>query len=295
MKKNTKKLILIVGLQKSGTFLLKQLLVESGLVEHPFKGEGDDWFGNVPPFTPQAFPAGVIYQKSRGKMGHEIGENDATTEVKNCLLERLQKLEIKTSIIVNKNPYNVVRIPWLRKLFPDSFIVGIVRKPVANVFSLLKRFTHFTGYNYEPEAGWWGVKPKNWQQLIHENKMIQCAQQWRVVNQKLLEDQDLLNLLVSYHDLCTSPLITVEKILSIVENKEIKLSVNYPPIKCFDAEYEIGSRLLSKKRAADGSAVLDTSWLQQERIEIQALQPIDIALIEDICQPVSQQIFNLPA
>ncbi len=288
-----KKLILIVGLQKSGTFLLRQLLVESGLVEHPFNGEGDDWLGNLPPFTPKAFPAGAIYQRSRGEMGHEIGENDATTEIKKCLLERLQNLEVSSKIIVNKNPYNVVRIPWLRKLFPDSFIVGIVRKPLPNVFSLLKRFTHYAGYNYEPEAGWWGVKPKNWEQLIHENKVIQCAQQWRVINEKLLHDKELLNLLVSYNELCKSPLRTVEKILSLVENKEVKLSVNYPSIKCFDDEYKIGSRLLSKKRAADGSAVIDTSWLQQEKIEIQALQLPEIALIEDICKPVSQQIFSL--
>lgn len=287
-----KKLILIVGLQKSGTFVLRELLVQSGLVEHPFEGEGDAFWGNVPPFSPYKFPTGTIYQRSGGDMGHEISEDDATREIRDCLLERLEKLESKSSIIVNKNPFNVVRIPWLRKLFPDSFIVGIVRKPVPNVFSLMKRFTRCQGYRYEPEAGWWGVKPKKWQQLLNENKMIQCAQQWRAVNGKLLQYKDLLNLLVTYHDVCVSPLETVEKILSLVDKKEIKLSGKYPIIRCFDDEYKFGSRLLSKKRATDGSAVLDTSWLQQEKIEIQALQSTDVALIEEICEPVSRQIFG---
>ncbi|NEO38729.1 MAG: sulfotransferase [Moorea sp. SIOASIH] len=287
------KFILVVGLQKSGTFLLRQLLAESGLVEHPFEeGEGQDFWGNVPPFTPRGFPAGTIYQRSGGEMGHEIGEEDATQEIKNCLLERLANLEIQSSLIVNKNPYNVLRIPWLRKLFPDSFIVGIVRKPVPNVFSLLKRFTCRQGYRYEPEEGWWGVKPKNWQQLIDNNKIIQCAHQWKAVNGKLLQDQNLLNLIVSYDQVCSCPLGTVEKILSLIEGKEVKVSVDYPVIQCFDDEYQRGARLLSKKRSPDGSAVLDSSWLQQEKIEIQALQETDIALIEEICAPVSEHFFG---
>ncbi len=287
------KFILVVGLQKSGTFLLRQLLVESGLVEHPFaEGEAQDFWGNVPPFTPRAFPAGTIYQRSGGEMGHEIGEGDATEEIKNCLLERLAKLEITSSLIVNKNPYNTVRIPWLRKLFPDSFIVGIVRQPVPNVFSLLKRFIRRQGSRYEPEEGWWGVKPQNWRQLMDDNKMVQCAHQWQAVNSKLLEDQDLLNLIVSYDQVCSSPLGTVEKILSLIEGKEVKLSVDYPVIQCFDDEYQKGARLLSKKRSPDGSAVLDSSWLQQEKIEIPALQEQDIALIEEICAPVSKHFFG---
>ena len=288
----TPKFILVVGLQKSGTFLLRQLLAESGLVEHPFRGEGQEFWGNVPPFTPRGFPAGTIYQRSCGAMGHEIGEDDATQEIKNCLRERLAKLQLKSSLIVNKNPYNVVRIPWLRKLFPDSFIVGIVRQPVPNVYSLLKRFTRHPGYTYEPESGWWGVKPQNWRQLIEENKIIQCAHQWKAINGKLLQDKNLVDLIVSYHQVCASPVGTVEKILSLIEGKEVELSVKYPLIQCFDDEYQRGSRLLSKKRAADGSAVLDSSWLQQENIEIQALQSTDIALIEKICEPVSQQLFD---
>jgi hypothetical protein len=287
------KFILVVGLQKSGTFLLRQLLAESGLVEHPFaEGEAQDFWGNVPPFTPRGFPAGRIYQRSGGEMGHEIGEQDATEEIKNCLQERLGNLQIKSSVIINKNPYNVVRIPWLRKLFPDSIIVGIVRKPVPNVFSLLKRFIHRQGYRYEPEEGWWGVKPRNWRQLIDNNKVIQCARQWKAINGKLLQDRDLLNLIVGYDQVCSSPLGTVEKILSLIEGTDVKVSVDYPVLQCFDDEYQRGARLLSKKRSPDGSAVLDSSWLQEEKIEIQALSEADIALIEEICAPISGHFFD---
>ena len=293
MTKNRKKLILVVGLQKSGTFLLKELLVQSGLVEDPFKGEGDDFWGNVPPFTPYAYPVGTIYQNSEGKMGHEIGEHDATDEIRICLLQRLEQLTSNSSVLVNKNPYNSLRIPWVRKLFPESLIVGIIRKPVPNVFSLLKRFTHYDGYQYEPQEGWWGVKPKNWHMLIHEDKVIQCAQQWLTVNQKLLLDRSLLNCIVTYHDICAHPLKVVEKILSMVEGKQVRLSVQYPVIKCFDDEYKVGARLLSKKRAPDGSATLDTSWLKQEKIEIQKLKSIEITAIEKICRPVSQSILTL--
>ena len=161
-----------------------------------------------------------------------------------------------------------------------------------NVFSLLKRFTHNEAYTYEPEEGWWGVKPKNWRQLIHENKIIQCAHQWKAINGKLLQERNLVDLIVSYHQVCSSPLATVEKILSLTEGKEVKLSVKYPLIQCFDNEYQTGSRLLSKKRDPNGFAVLDSSWLQEENIEIQALQATDVALIEEICEPVSQHFFG---
>lgn len=100
--------------------MLRQLLAESGLVDHPFKGEGQDFWGNVPPFTPRNFPAGTIYQRSGGEMGHEIGEDDATQEIKNCLLERLENFDIESSLIVNKNPYeeqaNLIRETFAKEI-----------------------------------------------------------------------------------------------------------------------------------------------------------------------------------
>ena len=94
--------------------------------------------GNEPPFTPCESPAESYINATKARRGHEIGEEDATAEVSKILNERLERLAAMPAIIVNKNPYNTVRLPWLRKLFPDSVIIAMVRKPIPNIFSLYK-------------------------------------------------------------------------------------------------------------------------------------------------------------
>ena len=109
-----KKLVFIVGLQKSGTSLLFRLLQQTGLTENPFDREGHDFWGDVPPFEPVKFPTGAIYQRSMGERGHEIGSEEATEEVKRVLYQRLERIKGQAAIMINKNPYNTVRLPWLK-------------------------------------------------------------------------------------------------------------------------------------------------------------------------------------
>ncbi|MGH9915679.1 MAG: sulfotransferase, partial [Pyrinomonadaceae bacterium] len=111
-----KRLLLIVGLQKSGSTLLARLLQQTGVVESPFFGEGHLFWGNSPWEPPGAFPTGAVYYRSQGEMGHEIDARDATAEVLRILNERLAEAPVQTPIAINKNPYNTVRLPWLRAL-----------------------------------------------------------------------------------------------------------------------------------------------------------------------------------
>src|SRR5688572_27383459 len=132
--------LFIVGLQKSGTTLLTRLLLETGVVEKPFRAEGDEFWGNTPPFAPVGSPAGVVYQRTGGERGHVMEASDATAEVVQTMRERFDALSVQAPIILNKSPYNTVRLPWLRAVFPESVIVAMVRAPAANVFSLCKKF-----------------------------------------------------------------------------------------------------------------------------------------------------------
>ncbi len=124
------RLILIAGLQKSGTSLLLRLLVEhTSVAENPFDGvEGHAFWGNVPSHAPREFPAGTIYASHDGDAGHEISAVAADQRVRQVLEERLASLTVRKPAIVNKNPYHSVRLPWLKAIFPESFIVAIVRK-----------------------------------------------------------------------------------------------------------------------------------------------------------------------
>jgi hypothetical protein len=150
-----RRLIHVVGLQKSGTSLLVRLLENSGharFLDGKGKTEGGIDWGHRPSFSPAAWPAGTIYQRSNGENGHEIGAEDATRDI--CEAVRTSTAEklnsVPTQFGVSKIPYDMVRLPWVRAVLPDLFIVGIVRRPVPNVYSLWKRFQPNSGRNSIP-------------------------------------------------------------------------------------------------------------------------------------------------
>src|SRR5262249_52898985 len=135
------RLILIAGLQKSGTSLLLRLLVEhTEMAENPFDGvEGHAFWGNVPSHAPREYPAGTIYASHDGDDGHETAAAEADARVRRVLEGRLAVLPVRRPAIVSKSPYHSVRLPWLKAIFPDSFVVAIVRRAVPNVYSLTKK------------------------------------------------------------------------------------------------------------------------------------------------------------
>jgi hypothetical protein len=288
---SSRDLILIVGLQKSGTTLLTRLLTQTGLVDKPFKAEGDDFWGNVPQFSPTAFPAGDRYQLYEGKRGHELGEEDATPEAKSVMQQRFEALETDHSIILNKSPYNTVRLPWVRELFPDSTIVAMVRQPVANVFSLYKKFIPHDKSGLPPEEGWWGVRPEQWREMVMPDKLLQCAYQWQAVNAKLAQDRAYSDLIISYQQLCSNPTHWIETILSITSDKPITLESTIEPLQCFDMEYQKGSRLRSKNRYWRELKTLDIP--DAEPIEIEPLTDDEVQKIDDICNPIAQKFEEL--
>src|SRR4029077_2868533 len=101
------RLILITGLQKSGTSLLLRLLVDhTSIAENPFDGiEGHAFWGNLPSHAPREFPAGTIYASHNGDAGHEISAAAADENVRRVLEERLVSLPVSKPAIVNKSPY----------------------------------------------------------------------------------------------------------------------------------------------------------------------------------------------
>jgi hypothetical protein len=282
-----RRLIFIVGLQKSGTTLLSRLLQETGQCEHPFKHEGDDFWGNVPAFAPTEAPAGVVYQRSGGDDGHEIRIEDATESVRSLLLDRLSRLPDSGRMAVNKNPYNSVRLPWLRRLFPAACIVGMIRHPVANVFSLVKKYVPHEGRGQPPEEGWWGVKPRGWRTMLSEDKVLQCARQWQAVNRRLLDDAACVDMLVGYHQLCETPREWVERILGVALGEPVTVTAEYPPIRCFDHEFAQGSRLQSKNRHYRSVGTLEAP--DDEAMEIGPFDDRQIEMIEDICGSTAEE------
>jgi hypothetical protein len=284
------RLILIAGLQKSGTSLLLRLLVEhTSVVENPFDGiEGHAFWGNVPSHAPREFPAGTIYGSHNGNAGHEIPAAAADRRVRQVLEERLTSLAVCKPAIVNKSPYHSVRLPWLKALFPESFIVAIVRRAVPNIYSLMKKYLRQDERDRPwREDGWYGVKPRDWRNLKSDDLQAQCADQWCGVMGKIWDDRAHINLLVGYHQLCLDPAGVVQRILRESCVIETDCAANLPSLRCFDDEYRRGAPLRSKNE------VDHLGPIAHEPIELPPFSADEIAQIAARCAAIQNRFDEL--
>lgn len=269
--------------------MLQRLLLDTGLITKPFRTEGDEFWGNIPPFSPGEAPAGTLYQQYNGTRGHLLTADDATPDVVALMTERLHAIECDTPLMLAKSPYNTVRIPWLKKVFPNACIVAMVRDPVANVFSLLKKFHPHDDRGAEPEEGWWGVKPPQWTSLRRTNIVEQCALQWLHVNTVLVDNLAHVDCLIPYAQLCDTPATFLGRIFDRMRVALDIESLVLPSIQCFDKEFAIGSRLRSKNRYwRERGRSLETP--ATETIEINALAHNDMDLIQRICEPAATRL-----
>jgi hypothetical protein len=280
------RLILVTGLQKSGTSLLLRLLVEhTSLAENPFDGiEGHAFWGNMPSHAPREYPAGTMYASHNGDAGHEISAAAVDQRVRQVLEERLASLTVSKPAFVNKSPYHSVRLPWLEAIFPDSFIVVVIRHAVPNIYSLTKKYLR-TDELDRPwrEDGWYGVKPRGWRNLMSDDLHAQCAGQWCSVIGKLWEDRTHVDLVIGYQQLCKNPAGVVERILREACGRQQDCALDFPRLCCSDDEYRRGAPLRSKNEVER----LDS--IAPEPIELAAFSAEAIARITARCQAIQDQ------
>lgn len=239
--------LIIVGVQKSGTTLLNRLVQEHGVARSVFQTEGNDFWGNEPPFTPTAAPLGEACRRRGADAGHRVRAEDATDEVRTLLRRRLRDLDEGDDPVVNKNPYLTVGLPWVRALFPEAVIVAMVRHPVASAYSLTKKHVPHKGRGLPPEQGWWGVKPEGWRALLDDDKRRQCARQWDAVNHRLLDDVACVDRVIAYDALCADP-TEVLRDLHLRLHQAPATALHAAPLTCLDHEFATGSGLRSKNR-----------------------------------------------
>jgi hypothetical protein len=203
------------------------------------------------------------------------------------LYQRLERVKGQAPIMINKNPYNTVRLPWLKSLFPESVIVGVVRSPVSNVYSLMKKYSPHQGRGLPPHEGWWGVKPRGWRELVLEEKVVQCARQWCAINEKLWKDRRFLDQIVRYHKLCENPELNLRRLFEKIDSTILAPEKVPAKIRCFDEEYKVGSRLRSKNRYYRELGSFETP--DEEVIEFPSFPDCDVKRIEEICSSVAHR------
>ncbi len=266
--------LIIVGLQKSGTSLLKKILASSDQLLNLFEAEGNGLWGQVPPFSPEGHPAGRLYQHHQGQCGHVLTAADYQVAdgelVRDRLAAQLAKHPSK-AFWLHKNPYLTVRLSWLKQVFPDAVVLACVRKPLPNVYSLLKRYCHSL-HGHQPEHGWWGVKPQHWQSLVSDDPLTTAAQQWRWVNQQLLQDRAHVDCFIPYHKLCSEPQQVLAQINQVTGTE---LACSLPEISCMDDQWQTGGSAVSANQA-------DTN--QHPELLMPPLSQEQIHTVEKHCQ-----------
>ena len=124
------KLIYIVGLPRSGTTLLEQILSS-----HSHVGAGGEL-----PFAHQCHREYVERRHARG-MGEIVNlansdEVDLLLEMRELYLDRLFELDVEGQYITDKLPGNFEILGFIRLLFPDAIVIHNKRQLLATCWSL---------------------------------------------------------------------------------------------------------------------------------------------------------------
>lgn len=115
--------------------------------------------------------------------------------------------------LLEKTPKNALRIPFLKRVFPDARFIFLWRDPRENVSSIMEAWKAGGWVTYRALPGWEGpwslLLPPGWQMMSGAPLETVAAWQWRSANQIALDDlQSLPNddwTAVAYHDFLADP------------------------------------------------------------------------------------------
>jgi hypothetical protein len=273
-----KKPIFIMGLARAGTTIMLEMLSK-----HPYVAT-HQYKHLIMPYLPhtidllikgmyiQAKPAervhqdGIIidhdspevveeifWQKFFKQAHNELISNILTEKVQNSQFELFYKTHIRKLLLsqnssryLTKNNYNITRMEYLLKLFPDAKFIIMIRNPVKQIASLIKQMKLFMKFgNQQPLFEDWlgmighhefGIDSKciNVQNTEMVNKIRKLwnsknsyvrgwAYYWNsiyaYIENLLKNNQQIKNTsyIVKYDDLCCNSAILINELLNFLE------------------------------------------------------------------------------
>jgi protein-tyrosine sulfotransferase len=172
---------LIIGCARSGTSILGELIASHPEVKYVFEAH-DVW----------ELAGQGAYDS------HRLVAEHATPEIRKRIREWFRKRQGSATLVVEKTPRNVLRVPFIRAIFPEAKIIHIIRDGRDVACSLM------------PGIGgdeWRHLKPPSWQKLFSDYTGIQrCALAWKEIIEIALEDlSPVPHHQVRYEQLATRP------------------------------------------------------------------------------------------
>jgi len=146
---------------------------------------------------------------------HRLTASDATPDVARtayaALAEAAQR--VGGSVLVEKNPKHVLRLPFLDALFPHARFLHIVRDGRDVVASLMFR---------NRGARWGHLQVPGWRELLaahRDDNHVRCAHQWRIAIETARSDGARLGeryAEMRYEDLVGDPPATLERVFAFI-------------------------------------------------------------------------------
>ncbi len=173
--------VFVVGCARSGTSILGELIAAHPGVKYIFEAHSIWELG------------GLGENES-----HRLTSESATPIVKEKIRQWFQEQAPPGLMLVEKNPRNILRIPYVRAIFPEAKLVHIVRDGRDVACSMI------------PGCGkkqWAHLKPPSWKMLFKNyTGAFRCAMAWKEIMEIGLQDlQDVPHLQIRYEDLVTTP------------------------------------------------------------------------------------------
>lgn len=150
-----------------------------------------------------------IWRKMAETDHHAVTVDDISIEKQKKLRKWMKMYKRKNKIVVEKNPRHIVRVPFVKSIFPEAKIIHIVRDGRDVSCSLRSGLCGKT---------WAHVKPPRWKEIesIYEG-VIRCAHAWHDIMEIAIRDlEHIEHLQVKYEDLVAYPHQVAEQVMDYI-------------------------------------------------------------------------------
>lgn len=187
------KMAFIIGIARSGTSILGELLASHRHVSYVFEAHHVWELGGV----------------GSGE-SHRLTEEHATPRVKQEIRDWFARQGAQGRVLLEKNPRNTLRVPYVRAIFPDAKFIHIIRDGRDVACSMV------------PGCGgddWGHLKPPSWKRFFSENAgAVRCALAWTESMHIALQDLGAApHLQVRYEDLVREPVEEAHRLCDYLE------------------------------------------------------------------------------
>lgn len=172
---------LIMGCARSGTSILGELVAAHPAVKYKHE-------------------AHAIWDKAGPgeNDSHRLTAAQATPEVARLMRKKFEEEKGEALWFVEKCPRSVLRVPFIRAVFPEARLIHIIRDGRDTACSMLAGIGG---------AEWRHLKPPNWKQLFEQEQgVLRCAKAWLAIMEIALADlENVPHFALKYEDLVREP------------------------------------------------------------------------------------------